>query len=67
MAGFVQSISRTVKTIWLAATGKKEQAPPASVLHDPAARRPHNLDDPFFDADVQARVADVIASAGQKK
>jgi len=42
---------------------------PASgeLLHDPAASRPHDLDDPFFDAAVQRRVADVIAGAARKK
>ena len=37
------------------------------LLHDPAASRPHDLDDPFFDAAVQRRVADVIAGAVRKK
>jgi hypothetical protein len=37
------------------------------LLHDPAASRPHDLDDPFFDAAVQRRVADVIAGAARKK
>jgi len=37
------------------------------LLHDPAASRPHDLDDPFFDAAVQRRVADVIAEAARKK
>jgi hypothetical protein len=67
MAGFVQSIAQTMKKIWLAVTGKNEPAAAGVVLHDPAARRPHDLDDPFFDEKVQARVADVIAGAGQKK
>ena len=37
------------------------------LLHDPAASRPHDLDDPFFDAAVQRRMADVIAGAATKK
>ena len=31
------------------------------VVHDPAAQEPHDLDDPFFDQEVQQRVASVIA------
>ena len=41
--------------------------PPAVVDHDPGASRPHDLDDPFFDARVQRRVAAVIAGATQDK
>lgn len=37
------------------------------VLHDPAAQRPHDLDDPFFDPKVQARIAEAITNAAQKK
>jgi hypothetical protein len=41
---------------------------PEFFLHDPAASSPHDLDDPFFDPDVQKRMADVIAvSARQTK
>jgi hypothetical protein len=53
---------------WL--TGPSEVAPPNNpevMVHDPAAKRAHDLDDPFFDDKVQARMADVIAGAGHKK
>ena len=40
---------------------------PDVLLHDPAASRPHDLDDPFFDPKVQRRVADFIAGADRKK
>ncbi|MHB1207979.1 MAG: hypothetical protein ACYCZX_20610 [Rhodospirillaceae bacterium] len=57
--------------LWRAIAGKKQPVPkpalPPVVIHDPAAQGPHDLDDPFFDGKVQARVADVIAHAGQKK
>ena len=60
-----------VRKLWLALTGRtepaKQPATPPVIVHDPAARGPHDLDDPFFDGEVQARVADVIAHAGQKK
>ena len=63
MAGPVQ----TLRKIWMAVTGQKEPAAPEVVIHDPAAQRAHNLDDPFFDDNVQTRIADVIASTGNKK
>jgi len=56
-----------MKKIRLAMTEKNEPAAPGVVLHDPAAKRAHDLDDPFFDDKVQARMADVIADAGHKK
>ena len=40
---------------------------PPAILHDPGAQGPHDLDDPFFDPKVQARIGDAIASATQKK
>ena len=36
-------------------------------LHDPAAERPHDLDDPFFDKTVQTRIGKAIANATQKR
>jgi hypothetical protein len=39
---------------------------PRVVLHDPAAQRAHDLDDPFFDGKVQTLMAEVIADAAQK-
>ncbi len=40
---------------------------PEVIVHDPAAQRAHDLDDPFFDDKVQTRIGDVIAGAGHKK
>jgi len=71
MAGPIRTMLQAIRSVWSAFTGQKhsayEKASPAVVLHDPAARRPHDLDDPFFDVKVQARIADVIAHTGQKK
>ena len=54
-----------------AMTGQKHSsdvaAVPEVVLHDPAAQRPHDLDDPFFDQTVQKRFADVISHAVSDK
>ena len=63
MAGPVQ----TVRNLWFAVTGQSEPAAPDVVIHDPTAQRAHDLDDPFFDDKVQTRIADVIASTGNKK
>ena len=56
-----------LQKLWSALTGKSEPAAPAVILHDPAAHRARDLDDPFFDDKVQTRIADVISGAGQKK
>jgi hypothetical protein len=37
------------------------------IIHDPASARPHDLDDPLFDRNVQARIGAAIAKATQKK
>jgi hypothetical protein len=71
MAGPIRTMLQAVRFVWFAVTGQKhlsgEPAVPAVVLHDPAAQRPHDLDDPFFNVKVQARIADVIAHTMQKK
>ena len=50
---------------------RREPAPkpvqPEVIVHDPAAEKPHDLDDPFFDPKVQSRMADVIAGNAAKK
>jgi hypothetical protein len=66
MASFVQ----TVRGFWCAITGRKPSdraETPGVILHDPGAQGPHDLDDPFFDPNVQARMADVIAKSAAKK
>jgi hypothetical protein len=63
MAGAVQ----TVRNLWLAATGHKTPEAPEVMRFDPAMRRPHDLDDPFFDENVQIRIAETIAATGNKK
>jgi hypothetical protein len=45
----------------------KASPPEKVVLHDPASQKPHDLDDPFFDHKVQARVGEAIAKAARKK
>jgi len=62
-------IGQTIRGLWLTITGR-QRAPdptPEVIVHDPGAERPHDLDDPFFDSNVQLRIAEVIASTAAKK
>ena len=62
------SESRIVRQLWGTFIARFRSPPrPDVLLHDPAASRPHDLDDPFFDPGVQRRVADFIAGAAGKK
>jgi len=49
---------------------RPDKAPsmPASgfLLHDPASSRPRDLDNPYLDAKVQVRVAEVISVSAKK-
>jgi hypothetical protein len=58
---------QTVRNIWSAMTGHNEPAAPEVIIHDPTAQQAHNLDDPFADDKVQARIADAIAATGNRK
>jgi len=63
-------LSQSLQKLWSWLTRPEEVAAPHVpdiIVHDPAAARAHDLDDPFFDDKVQARMADVIAGAGHKK
>ena len=57
---------QTVRKLWLAATGHYD--PPVSevLVYDRAARGAHDLDDPFFDENIQIRVGETIAATGNK-
>ena len=55
--------SESFRRLWSAAPGNPAKKP--FVLHDPAAQRPHDLDDPFFDQKVQERIAQAIAKAAK--
>jgi hypothetical protein len=62
------SESRIVRQLWGTFIARFTSRPaPEVILHDPAAARPHDLDDPFFDPNVQQRVADIIAGAARKR
>jgi hypothetical protein len=67
MAGSANTMPQSFRNLWSVLTGQSAAAAPDVVLHDPAAQRAHNLDDPFYDDKVQTRIADVIASTGNRK
>jgi hypothetical protein len=68
MSGILYSLSRIGHRWWAAVSKQKFFSPrPVVVEHDPAAERPHDLDDPFFDVRVQRRVAEALAAAAQDK
>jgi hypothetical protein len=65
MSGILYSLSLLGHRLW--GTLSKRERPPVVVEHNPAADRPHDLDDPFFDVKVQRRVAEALAAAAQDK
>jgi hypothetical protein len=69
MTSVTRTLSQAIRRYWFKVTGQKDfRNNPAGVfLHDPGAQRPHDLDDPFNDPKVQARIGDAISSATQKK
>jgi hypothetical protein len=68
MSGILYSVARIGHQLWGTLSKKRFFSPrPVVVEHDPAAERPHDLDDPFFDVKVQRRVAEALAAAAQDK
>ena len=61
---------KTIRDLWLAVTGRRAENEPVQtevVVHDPGSLAPHDLDDPFHDAEVQSRMAGVIAENAARK
>ena len=58
-----------LRSLWLALTGRKpDKRPlPAVIVHDPAAKAPHDLDDPLLDPHMQQRIGETIARIAAKK
>lgn len=57
-----------LRDLWAKLIAPSEPTAPAVppvIVYDPEAQKAHDLDDPFFDRNVQSRIADVIAHAGQ--
>ena len=67
MPGPMQTLSQAVRRLWTDKVSKPGAADYArrSSCMTRQRKAPHDLDDPFFDREVQARMADVIAGAGQ--
>jgi hypothetical protein len=62
-----KKMSDVVRHLWAAVAGEPKTPPAEVIVHDPEAKAPRDLDDPFFDRSVQARMADVIAHSADKK
>jgi hypothetical protein len=62
-------LGRTLRELWAGLTGRGAAHPelPPVIVHDPAAQRAHDLDDPFVDDAVKSRIGDVIAHTAQQK
>jgi hypothetical protein len=60
---------QALKDLWLSLIGgaHEPKEEPRVVLHDPSADKPHDLDDPFHDPQVQSRMAATISNAVAKK
>ncbi|MFL6305096.1 MAG: hypothetical protein ACJ72H_16315 [Candidatus Sulfotelmatobacter sp.] len=69
MTSRTRTFSRAVRRYWFKLTGQNFHQNHADgvFLHDPGADQPHDLDDPFYDSKVQARIGDAISSATQKE
>jgi hypothetical protein len=52
---------------WRFCRGGASSRRPEVFLHDPAGAMPHNLDDPFHDAEVQAKVGKILAGNRAKR
>jgi hypothetical protein len=67
----VRSLLRSALKICSALIGGDRAKPGAGIpdvfIHDPKARGPQNLDDPFLDAEAQSRVGETIARAARHK
>jgi len=49
-----------------AVLGRKQSATNL-IVHDPAESRPHDLDNPYFDQNIQGRIGATIAHATRKE
>ena len=55
-----------LQKLWTAFWRQDAATPmPEVVTHDPAASKPHDLDNPFHDSKVQERIGIAIAKAAQ--
>jgi hypothetical protein len=67
MSKMLQMVQRLADRLRGSRPDKVPSMPRSGVLlHDPAASRPRDLDNPYLDAKVQERVAKVIAVSARK-
>jgi hypothetical protein len=67
MPGALNVLSRMRDRLWKGLIRKPSSRAPDVMIHDPAASRPHDLDDPYFDQKVQSRIGDLIARAARNE
>jgi hypothetical protein len=67
MPGALNVLSRMRDRLWKGLIRKPSNRAPDVMIHDPAASRPHDLDDPYFDQKVQSRIGDLIARAARNE
>jgi hypothetical protein len=55
--------------LWNSIAGQEASSSrkPEVIIHDPASSGPHDLDDTFFDRDIQERIGKAIAKAAEEK
>ena len=61
-----QSTLSMLQKLWSFKIGTRPSRP-SVIIHDPDSAKPHDLDDPLFDREVQERMGAVIANAARKK
>lgn len=61
-----QSTLSMLQKLWSFKTGTRPSRL-SVIVHDPDSAKPHDLDDPLFDREVQKRIGAVIANAARKK
>lgn len=54
-----------LRNLWARLIAPSSPEAPPVIVHDPQANKAHDLDDPFFDPNVQTRIGDAIAHASQ--
>ncbi|MDP2411658.1 MAG: hypothetical protein Q8M26_15400 [Pseudolabrys sp.] len=64
MSGPLQAIKQAFQRLFRSEPARSDLPP--VIIHDPAAQKAHDLDDPFFDEKVQTRIGDVIAGTKHK-
>jgi hypothetical protein len=60
------ALAQTIRSLWQKLIAPAAPTFSETIVHDPDAAKPHDLDDPFFDQKVRERTASIIARAATK-